>query len=88
MKIKTLFTTLLITTSLSVNAGWEKIDMGMYDVMKLDGAEIIGETGYSRLLTTIRIGASKMVGFDYYRCNHNAYDMDLFDYCWKLSPDK
>jgi len=88
---KALLTTLLITTSLSVNAEWEEISMGMYEVMKLDGAEIISETiggaNNNRLITTMRIGASKMVGFDYYRCSNHTTNMAKHD-CWKLIPDK
>ena len=85
MKIKTLFTTLLITTSLSVNAGWVELDIGMYYVMKQDGAEIISETtggsNNNRLITTMR------VGFDYYRCSNHTTNMEKHD-CWILSPDK
>jgi hypothetical protein len=83
--MKTLAILLFALTSLLVNAGWEKIDMGMYDVMKLDGAEIISETtggkNGQRLITTMR------VGFDYYRCSNYSFHMKKLS-CWKLSPDK
>ena len=58
-KLTILLTTLLITTSMSVGAGWIKSDIGMLEIMKLDGAKIIntvagGMGGHNnRILTTI-----------------------------------
>jgi hypothetical protein len=84
--MKTILTALLIMISLSVNAKWVELDIGMYYVMEQDGAEIISETTggshNNRLITTMR------VGFDYYRCIYKTRSMEKYD-CWMLvGPDK
>ena len=57
MKLKTLLTIFLITTSMSVSAGWTKSDMDMYDVMQLPNAHILSTVSQSKYWTSTTISA-------------------------------